>query len=79
MTPSELEKWLKSPESESSGWSKDDGSGESIGHESGRKIIEILKKNPKKDPEGYDQGRLLFRKTKLERQREKNTTSDVSR
>jgi hypothetical protein len=64
MSPSELEKWLKSPESESSGWSKNDGSGESIGHESGRKIIEILKKNPKKDPEGYDQGKSLFREKK---------------
>lgn len=56
MSASDLEKWLKSPDSESSGWSKDDGSGESIGHESGRKIVEILKKNPKKDPESYDQG-----------------------
>lgn len=23
---------------------------------SGRKIVEIMKKNPKKDPEGYDEG-----------------------
>ncbi|KAF8847494.1 hypothetical protein BDZ45DRAFT_636962 [Acephala macrosclerotiorum] len=55
MSASELESWLKSEESTSSGWSKDDGSGETIGHDSGRKIIEILKKNPKKDPERYDQ------------------------
>ena len=27
---------------------------------SGRKIIEILKKNPKKDPEKYDQGSFLI-------------------
>lgn len=33
MTASELEKWLKEEESEASGWSKDDGSGETIGHE----------------------------------------------
>ncbi|RDW73274.1 hypothetical protein BP6252_07181 [Coleophoma cylindrospora] len=54
MSASELEAWLKEEQSQSSGWSKDDGSGETIGHESGRKIIEILKKNPNKDPEGYD-------------------------
>jgi hypothetical protein len=35
--------------------SKDDGSGETVGHDSGRRIVEILEKNPKKDPEGYDQ------------------------
>ncbi len=28
--------------------SKDDGSGESIGHESGRKIVDILQRNPSK-------------------------------
>lgn len=55
MTPSELEDWLKTEDSTSSGWSKDDGSCESIGHDSGRKIVEIMKKNPKKDPEGYDE------------------------
>ncbi|KAI1627575.1 hypothetical protein EDD37DRAFT_266614 [Exophiala viscosa] len=54
MTADELEKWLKGGDSQTSGWSKNDGSGESIGHESGRKIIEILKKNPKKDPSKYD-------------------------
>jgi hypothetical protein len=35
--------------------SKDDGSGETIGHDSGRKIIAILEKNPKKDPSKYEQ------------------------
>jgi hypothetical protein len=35
--------------------SKDDGSGETVGHESGRKIIAILEKNPKKVPDKYDQ------------------------
>ena len=33
MTAEELEKWLKSGGSQDSGWSKDDGSGESVGHE----------------------------------------------
>ncbi|KIV90467.1 hypothetical protein PV10_07773 [Exophiala mesophila] len=55
MTADELEKWLKLEASQNSGWSKDDGSGESVGHESGRKIIAILQKNPKKDPSKYDQ------------------------
>lgn len=54
MTPQELKDWLGSDESAGAGWDKDDGSGETIGHESGRKIIKILEKNPKKDPEGYD-------------------------
>ncbi|KAL8735698.1 MAG: hypothetical protein Q9181_002740 [Wetmoreana brouardii] len=55
MSSSELETWLKEEQSESSGWSKDDGSGETIGHESGRKIIQILDKNPSKDPDKYDE------------------------
>jgi len=55
MSADDLERWLKEESSESAGWSKDDGSGETIGHESGRKIIEILKKNPKKSPDQYDE------------------------
>jgi hypothetical protein len=43
MTPKELEEWLQSEESKSVGQS--DGGGESKGHESGRKIVEILEKN----------------------------------
>ncbi len=43
MTPKELEEWLKTEESRSVGQS--DGGGESKGHESGRKIVEILQKN----------------------------------
>ncbi|KAL6715815.1 hypothetical protein ACLMJK_006776 [Lecanora helva] len=58
MTVEELEDWLKLEESQDSGWGKADGSGESVGHESGRKIIEILKKNPKKDPSNYDEDDL---------------------
>ena len=34
MTADELEDWLKQEQSESSGWVKEDGSGETIGHES---------------------------------------------
>ena len=41
MTPKELEKWLETDESQSVG--QDDG-GESTGHKSGRRIVEILRK-----------------------------------
>lgn len=53
MTASELEKWLKSDDSQSAGWPKEGANGESVGHDSGVKIVEILKSNPKKDPEKY--------------------------
>ncbi|KAI9835688.1 MAG: hypothetical protein M1819_001865 [Sarea resinae] len=55
MGPKELKDWLGTGQSAGAGWDKDDGSGETIGHESGRKIIKILEKNPSKDPEKYDQ------------------------
>ena len=42
MTPKELEDWLGTDESKSVGQS--DGGGESKGHESGRRIVEILDK-----------------------------------
>ena len=40
MTPSELEAWLATEESQSVGQKDADG-GESVGHESGRRIVEI--------------------------------------
>jgi hypothetical protein len=43
MAPQELEKWLATDESKAVGW----GEGESVGHESGRKIVAIKRK--KKD------------------------------
>ncbi len=43
MTRKELEEWLQTDESRSVGQS--DGGGESKGHESGRRIVEILGKN----------------------------------
>ncbi|CAN8096928.1 unnamed protein product [Discula destructiva] len=58
MTASELEKWLKSDDSNSAGWAKDGGEGESVGHNSGRKIVEILKSNPDKNPDGYTEDQL---------------------
>jgi hypothetical protein len=42
MTRKELEDWLQTEESKSVGQS--DGGGESKGHESGRKIVELLEK-----------------------------------
>lgn len=33
MNAEDLEEWLKSEDSTSSGWSKADGSGETVGHE----------------------------------------------
>ncbi len=43
MQPAELEKWLDTEESQSVGWTKD-GDSESIGHHSGRRIVEIKRK-----------------------------------
>jgi hypothetical protein len=45
MSASTLEKWLKTDESKEVGW--DSGDGESVGHKSGEKIVDILHK--KKD------------------------------
>ena len=46
MLPAPLEKWLKTDESKHVGWKGDDGegSGESVGHHSGRRIVEIKRK-----------------------------------
>ncbi|TFD73130.1 DUF3140 domain-containing protein [Cryobacterium gelidum] len=43
MTASEIKSWLDTDESKEVG-QKDDGSGESIGHKSGRRIVTILGK-----------------------------------
>ena len=43
MTPDALKKWLQTEDSKKVGWGKEDG-GESIGHKSGEKIIDILEK-----------------------------------
>jgi hypothetical protein len=43
MRPKELEEWLETDESKSVG-QKDDG-GESVGHESGRSIVALLRKS----------------------------------
>ena len=43
MSPSELEKWLETEESQSVGQKKD-RDGESTGHAEGRRIVELLRK-----------------------------------
>ena len=43
MAPKELEEWLATEESKSVG--QDDGDGESTGHKSGRRIVEIKRTN----------------------------------
>ncbi|WP_067805073.1 DUF3140 domain-containing protein [Nocardia beijingensis] len=50
MTPAELRRWLDTDESKSVG-QKPEGGGESTGHASGRRIIDILEK---KEPSGDD-------------------------
>ena len=49
MNADELQKWLDDPQSAKAGTG--------VGLESGHKIVEILKKNPDKDPEKYDEVR----------------------
>nr|WP_295370822.1 DUF3140 domain-containing protein [uncultured Sphingosinicella sp.] len=43
MTPAELEKWLKTQESQKVGWTHD-GESEAVGHQSGRRIVELKHK-----------------------------------
>jgi DNA topoisomerase VI subunit B len=46
MKPRELESWLKTEESQSVGMTKE-GETESVGHKSGKRIIELLQKDEK--------------------------------
>ncbi len=43
MAPKELEDWLATEESRSAGWTRE-GEDESVGHQSGRRIVEIKRK-----------------------------------
>lgn len=49
MSAEELESWLSDPQSKKAGTG--------VGLESGKRIKEILKKNPTMDPNGYDEVR----------------------
>lgn len=45
MTPGELQRWLETDESKHVGWRrKGAGGGESVGHESGRRIVDLLRR-----------------------------------
>lgn len=53
MTADDLQAWLDGAQSKKSGTG--------VGIESGQETVEILKKNPSKDPEQYDDvGRAIF-------------------
>jgi hypothetical protein len=56
MTASELEKWLATDESKQVGQKSPDG-GESVGHDSGRKIVQILH-TKKADLSGADEAHM---------------------
>jgi hypothetical protein len=53
MSADELETWLDDPQSCEAGTG--------VGIESGRRIVEILRKNPEKNPDGYDEVRARAR------------------
>ena len=50
MTADELAAWLEDPQSEEAGTG--------VGLESGHRILEILRKNPEKEAEKYDEVRI---------------------
>ncbi|KAI5847161.1 hypothetical protein DFP73DRAFT_544399 [Morchella snyderi] len=52
MSSGELSEWLEEDASIFSGWTKD-GTGETVGHQSGRHIVNILENNPDRVPEKY--------------------------
>lgn len=57
MDPSELEDWLQTKDSQTSGFFKGEGATESVGHQSGKHIVDILRRNPEKDMNSYTEGR----------------------
>ncbi|MDO9439257.1 MAG: DUF3140 domain-containing protein [Beijerinckiaceae bacterium] len=59
IAPAKLEAWLKTPESSEVGWSGD-GEKESVGHHSGRRIVEILRtRRAELDDEDYSHMRKV--------------------
>jgi hypothetical protein len=44
MTPGQIEHWLETEKSKEVGWPEDHEGGESVGHHSGRRIVEIKHK-----------------------------------
>lgn len=59
MTVSELKSWIETPESKGAGWQGSGGSdGETVGHNSATKIIDILDRNPDKAADKYGEDDL---------------------
>ena len=59
MTAPELKEWLTGDLSKQAGQTNDSGDVETVGHESGRKILEILEKNPSGEAGNYDEDDLV--------------------
>ncbi|KAJ5093002.1 hypothetical protein N7456_008863 [Penicillium angulare] len=57
MTPKELRDWLKDEKSISAGWVNE--TGETTGHESGRKIVNILEHNPDGNASDYSDSDIV--------------------
>lgn len=60
MTPDELEAWLKTQNSIGAGITHE-GASESVGHESGGHILDIMKRNPTGNEGNYNDGRSLHK------------------
>ena len=65
MDAAELKEWLGSEESIGAGW-KSGGSDETVGHESGRKIVDILERNPEKEEDKYTEVSLVLQSRPLQ-------------
>ena len=78
MTPKELEEWLQTEESKSVGQSE--GGGESKGHESGRRIVEIKrkKKSDYTDDDVGHMGRVVGYVRRHQAQKPKGNVKDYS-
>ena len=74
MTASELETWLKSDESQAVG--QKDGGGESVGHDSGRRIVKLLKAG-KADLSAEDIGHMSKTNGYVSRHVEQRPKGDV--
>ena len=76
MTAAELERWLKTDESKSVGQAS--GDGESIGHHSGERIVDILHKN-KSDLTAADEAHMHKVHSYIARHSAQRPAGDVAR
>jgi hypothetical protein len=79
MTPAELERWLDSDDSKRVGWKGEDGKGndESVGHRSGKRIIEI-KRSRKADLDDADYAHMKKVSGYVARHSAQRPSGDVS-